>query len=164
MLSTEKLRLVYQMYLRGTKHESEAAEKILEAQGIDPKNFVDETASEIAQFPYRTAMERDLVFQVVSRALNLYSIDYRKSTGRILCRVPAHLRKQIEEDWKTIRKLWRKELERFKLAFIIRNDLQPTNAEDEGKSSGLSEQELLDLFQMANGIKKANLGKLFEKW
>lgn len=164
MLTTEKLRLVYEMYLRGTENESIAAEKILREQGIDPETFVDEKKIEIAQFPYRTKAERDLVFQVISRALNNSSIEYRASKGRILSKVPAALVKQIEEDWKTILKLWRSEIERFKLAFIIKNDLQPQDHNEDAPKSGLSLEELMEIVHMSHGIKKATLGKLFERW
>lgn len=78
-------------------------------------------------------------------------------------KVPKSKLRKAVEDSKTILNLWRKELERFKQAFIIKNRLFP-ETDKGGTETSLSEDEILEIMKMAQNIKQVHLGNLFEKW
>lgn len=164
-LSKEKARKVYQLYLRGSPNESAAAEKILKDSGIDPSKWSELTEDQFkkARIPFRSRLERQIVLQVLAKVLNKGEIAAIFNRTAVECLVPARLHAQAVENARSVLNLWRKELERFTTAFIVKNRLW---AEDKstGRDIELSEDEIMDIMKMANSIKQVHLGNLFEKW
>jgi hypothetical protein len=146
-----------------TDGEKDAARTVLVTNGIDPDQQIEEEAV-YTKVNYKTAFERDIIWQIVSRLTNTSSIYATKMNRHTSIRIPAHLEKRLHQDVKTIIPLWRKELKKFLQAFVIKNELYSTGDEPEHENkSGLSQDEIQDIIEMARSITKANLCHLFGK-
>lgn len=166
MLTPEKIARIHALYLRGSPHESEAAETILRNAGIDPKTYSDPTEDPIviAEIPFKTVQEKNIVFQVLAKVLDDYTISHLKSDKKIRAKVPKSKLRQAVEHSKTVLGLWRQELKRFEHAFVIKNRLFPETNKEGVQETALSSDEIAEILDMARNIKQVHLGNLFEKW
>lgn len=143
-LSKDKARKVYQLYLRGSPNESAAAEKILRDSGIDPSKWSEltEEQQKRARIPFRNKLEQKIVLQVLAKVLNKGEIQGIFNRTAVECMVPARLHAQAIEN-----AIWRKELERFTTAFIVKNRLWAEDKTD-GKDIELSNEEIMDIIML----------------
>jgi hypothetical protein len=162
MLSKQTINKVLRLAKYGTTDgERDAARTILVSQGIDPdKELEDDFVW--SKISVKTASERNIVFQLVFRLTNSMKITCTKKPRSLQIKIPAHLEKQLIRDAKTILPLWRKEIKKFESAFILKNDLFGQTNEPP-KKSGLSDEEIFEIIEMAQSIQKANLVHLFSK-
>lgn len=160
-MKPNKMKLVANMARHGTENEKLAAIAILDKFHLSLEDFEDDDQDIEVDFKYKTSFEKTLIFQAYARLLNRADIPYQQhSKKKILSlRVPQGKAEKLKLDIDCILRLWRKEIERFEIAFIHANKLFSNKSTGE---SSMSEQEVLDLLHMAASIKTATLDNLIK--
>lgn len=165
MLDAQKLSAVAVMAQRGTEHEKEVAKKILAQNHVSIEEALAGSAPKkvIVDIPYKDRNEREIIFQIYASLLNTYDIRYYQASPRkVSFNVPHHMADRLRADCKTVLGLWRKELDRFRKAFVQANNLFPEPNEDlEAPETPID--ELMDILSKAESIAQAVLGNLFER-
>jgi hypothetical protein len=156
------LRKVALLAKHGDPGERDAAKFILEKQGTTAEEVLSETEdeTEIVDVTFKNSMERELVAQVFFKITNAADFEYyRYGSRRIGAVLPTSKASRFKEDVKTVLGLWRKELKKFRIAFIAANQLW---SDRPGVASPLSQKEIAEIMAMAASIKTTALGPLLE--
>jgi len=157
MLNESKIRRIAELAQRGAPGERENAQELLRKAGVTAEQMLNTLSVEILPFTYRNKDEFDIIIQTICHVLdstNITIIRYPRKGRKIGIEIPTNRLSECERAIKTFIGLYRRELKVFINAFIAKNQLFPTKAE-ESSCQSLSEEEIKEIIEMAHGIKKA---------
>lgn len=158
----ERLKKLYALAIRGVGGEKEQAEailqKLIKKYGVS-MNDLDENIVNEYRIKYSGEIERKILIQVVYKVTNesgnTFAFEYTKSgrTCRTLHGVKCTEAQKIEIEFlfDFYKKLYKKELETFFIAFVHKHDLFGDLKEGE-EGTELSKEELLKVYAMMAGL------------
>ena len=160
-INQAKLRKIAELARNGVGGERENALRILTSAGISVEDIDEilEAVEEVdVEFKYRTKFERTLTLQTLFKILNVNTFRVLQWKKSFTVLVPSDRMAECQEAVKTILSLYRKELEKFEIAFIYKNQLYSDVDTDE-KEHGefLSQEEITEIDDMMRSIKRAHL-------
>lgn len=132
-----------------------ALNRLLEKYQITLEDLLEEK-KDIFWFRYDDRHMMLVLEQCVDRIVSPFNGEYVESWSRPHSRMKGFYitptaAKEVEIFYEHYKKAWRDDLERFKLAFIHRNDLFSHNRVSEGKST-LSQEEIDAIVAMMRGL------------
>lgn len=167
----ERIKAVQALAERGDRGEKESAaamlERMMKKYGITETEIAEERR-EIAWFRYKTPLELRLLNQIIYAVtgrvafgcVGAYTKRPRKKTG-IECTAAERL--EIEFSFEFYKAAFEKELERFYIAFLQKNQLFPDNPIDDAPEIGeMDLEEAQRLSMMMAGMEEHNRRKALE--
>lgn len=156
-----RLQKLLALAKRGEGGEKENAQRFLETllkkHGLTLDDLDDEAAPKIeAEFKYRDALERKLLFQVISMVLDSANVRYRQVVGGRAIRIDITRAQAAEVStfYEAYKPAMRKTMERAFLAFVQTNRIFGTASnEDADDRPRMSKEELDALIAMMRGMR-----------
>lgn len=152
----KKLNALAKCGVGGEKSNASAMlEKLMNKYGIE-LDEIDSDHRREREFKYKSNSKKlfvQICFKVIGKSVEFYKWEGRKGNYYVIkCNEFEYI--QIKEYYSFYSKLLKQEIERFKKAFIIKNNLLSDDAE-EYDTSKMSEKKLMELkqiIQMMRGI------------
>lgn len=156
-----KLRKILALARQGVGGEKTNAEamltKLMAKHGVTLDDLDDSAPVSRWDFPYRSDIEKRLLYQIICATLNQPSVDAYRQRGKRAMRVDMTKAQKMEVDisFSIYRKALSKEIERCWKAFIYANNIFSTNSrhQDDSTASKTDLAELAAIARMAAGMK-----------
>jgi hypothetical protein len=165
-MDIDKLKKIAALAAEGVGGERDNAQRhivrLLDAEGLtldDLPGLLAEHEKTWYKFKYQTAFQRQLLCQVVATACRTRIIKNRDGSGKTrYFLLTASQYAEAESLYTGICKAWKKELNKFELAFIVKQrlccDFDDGGSDDD--TSTLTQEELEAIIGMASSITKIN--------
>lgn len=165
-----KLRKILALARQGVGGEKTNAEamlaKLMAKHGVTLDDLDDSAPVSRWDFPYRSDIEKRLLYQIICATLNQPSTATYRRPGKRALRVDMTKAQKMEVDlaFSIYKKALKKEIERCWKAFIYANNIFPTDNshQDQDPTSNLDLAELIAITHMAAGMKPTTIHAAIE--